>query len=136
MSEDIPEITTHAHDRGPDGKPLPITKTIDVRGEGKMKVEVRPGTDGERKYWTRRLEDVGDDVPDDLQAELFESFTPYDPNDFNGADEWSDVRPSLIDALGDAIFAELFDVGTNKFDEALDQRIGELSEGNQNPGIQ
>jgi hypothetical protein len=136
MSEDIPEITEHAHDRGPDGKPLPITKIVDVRGKGKMEVEVRPGTDGEREYWIRQFEDVGDPIPDDLKIELFEVFTPYEPADFNGADEWEDIRPSVTDALADAITAEIFDTGTNKFSEALDQRIGGLSEGNRNPGIQ
>jgi hypothetical protein len=131
MSEDIPEITAHAHERGPDGELLPVEKTVSVRGEGETTVRVKPATDGERNRWTKRLEDVGDDVPPEVQTELFESFLPdYEPADFRGAATWRDIRPAIADALANAVFAELFDVETDAFSEELAEHAEDFGEGN------
>jgi len=126
-----PDITAHAHERGPDGELLPVEKTVAVRGEGETTVRVKPATDGERNKWTDRLENAGEDVPPDLQGELFESFLPdYDPADFAGAETWRDIRPAIADALANAVFAELFDVETDEFSEELAEHAEDLGEGN------
>lgn len=130
MSEDTPDITAFAHERDSDGDLLPVTKTVTVRGEGETTVDVLPATDGDRNEWTRRLEDVGEDVPTDMQAELFETFTEYQPSDFGGAESWHDIRPAIADALANAIFAELFDVETDEFSDELAAHAEDIGEGN------
>jgi hypothetical protein len=124
------DITDLAHERDGDGELLPIEKTIEVRGEGEAEIEVIPGTSGQRREWRRRLEDAPDELADEAQADLFDEFLPYDPSDFGDAGSWDDIRPALTDAIGNAIFAELFDTGEDDFEEALTEAMEDVTEGN------
>lgn len=125
------KITELAHDRDGDGELLPVEKTVNVRGEGEADVEVYPATSGQRRKWRRKLEndENDDELADETQIELFDTFLPYEPVEFGGADSWLDVRPALEDALANAIFSELFDVEEDEFDEALKGAMREV-EGN------
>lgn len=130
------DITELAHERGSDGQLLPVKKTVEVRGEGPADLKVIPATSGQRREWKQSLEDDGDgEVSDDLEADLLDTFTPYTPSDF-GADEWSDIRPALSDALANAVFAELFDTGEDDFSQALADATEEITgaEGNAEMG--
>lgn len=135
----MPDITEAAHQRDGEGDLLPITKTVPVRGEGEMEVDVIPATSGQRREWMRRLQadaaddedaDASDELDDELEADLLDTFAAYDPEDFNGAESWNDVRPAITDALANAIFAELFDTGEDDFEAALDDAMAEVTEGN------
>jgi hypothetical protein len=126
----MPEITEFAHERGSDGELLTVEKTVEVRGEGEAGIEVYPATTGQRNEWKRRLEDADDELSDELQADLYDEFLPYDPGDFGGADSWSEIRPALDDALANAVFAELFDTGDDDISESLNEAIEEVAEGN------
>lgn len=127
------DITDLAHQRGSDGQLLPVERTVTVRGEGEATLEVIPATTGQRNEWEQRLEDAGEEIDGELRADLFDEFLPYGPEDF-GCDEWADIRPALDDALGTAIFAEIFDVQTDNMDRALARAMddvgGEAGEGN------
>lgn len=129
------KITELAHDRDGDGELLPVEKTVNVRGEGEADVEVYPATSGQRREWRRKLEndENDDELADETQIELFDTFLPYEPGEFGGADSWLDVRPALEDALANAIFSELFDVEEDEFDEALKGAMREV-EGNPSAG--
>lgn len=124
-------ITDLAHERGEGGELLPVEKTVEVRGEGEARVDVYPATSGQRREWRRRLDDQDDELDDETQADLFDTFLTYEPGDFGGAESWDDIRPSLEDALANAIFAELFDVEEDDFSEALEGAMAEI-EGNPN----
>ncbi len=121
-----------AHQRDGDGELLPVEKTVEVRGEGTAEIEVIPATTGQRNEWGRRLEDEPDQLGDEVGAELFDEFLPYSPDDFGGADSWSDIRPALSDALANAVFAALFDSGEDDFSQALDDAM-ESASGNPEP---
>lgn len=133
MTDDsIPaDITELAHQRGSDGQLLPVEKTIQVRGEGEATVKVYPATTGQRNEWRQKLEAEGDEVPTELEGELLAEFLPYEPGDF-GASEWSELRPALVDALSNAIFAELFDTGDDDFQQAVNERLESVT-GNPTP---
>lgn len=126
MSDDTPSVTDLAHERGADGDLLPVTKTVEVRGEGEADVEVRPATAGQRNEWKRKLQDGDEELADDVRDDLFDEFLAYDPADFGGAESWDGIRPALEDALANAIFSELFD--TDDFEarvrEAIEERSG------------
>jgi hypothetical protein len=124
------EITDLAHERGSDGQLLPVTKTVEVRGEGEAEIEVIPATSGQRREWRQRLEDEADELADETQADLFDEFLEYDPEDFGDAESWDDIRPALTDAIGNAIFSELFDTGEDDFEKALTEAMEDVTEGN------
>jgi len=143
--ETPPSITDLAHERGDDGDPLPVERTAKVRrskeaagedenegrGEALVTVEVYPATSGQRNTWQRRLEEEGEELSGETEAELFDEFAAHEPTDFNDADAWADVRPAITDALGEVILAELFDVPQDQFFEALnDWSATAASEGN------
>jgi hypothetical protein len=132
MADETPaSITSLAHERGEDGKPLPVTRTATVDGRGEFAVEVYPATSGKRNTWQRRLEEEGEELTEETEAELLEEFAAHDPADFNNAETWMDVRPAITDALGEVILAELFDVPQDEFFEALEDWSAEAaSEGN------
>jgi len=146
MSDEDPQsITDLAHERGPDGEPLPVERIAKVRrteehlGEDESEdrevievpVDVYPAGDGQRNLWKRRLEDEGVELSEETQEELFEKFAAVEPEDFNGAKTWADVRPKITDALGEVILAEIFDVPQDQFFKALDEWSGEAArEGN------
>lgn len=124
----MPDITDLAHKRGSDGELLPVTKTVEVRGEGDAEVEIYPAGSGQRNEWGRRLQKLdeeteGEELDDETEAELLDEFAAYEPSDFNGAESWSDVRPAITDALANAIFAELFDTEEDDFSEALESAM-------------
>lgn len=124
----MPDITEAAHERDGDGNLLPVTHEVEVRGE-EYEVDVYPATSGDRKAWRRRLEDQGEELDDDVEADLLDEFANYDPDDF-GADSWDDVRPGITDALGEAVFHELFDTDQDVFAAALESRQAEATAGN------
>jgi hypothetical protein len=124
------DITDLAHERDGDGDLLPVEKTIEVRGEGEADLKVIPATSGQRREWRQRLEDESDELGDETEAELFDEFLPYDPDDFGDAESWNDIRPALSDALGNAIFAELFDTEEDDFEKALTEAMEDVTEGN------
>lgn len=141
MTDTNTPITDLAHQRDSDGALLPVEKTVAVRGEGEATVELYPATSGQRREWRRRFEadaESGEELDDDLQADLFDEFLPYEPSDFGDADAWSDIRPALEDALANAIFAELFDTEQDEFGAALDEAMAEVqdAEGNPEPSIE
>ena len=147
-----PSITDLAHERGDDGDPLPVERTVNVRraeepaGEDEeppeedengdrggvlVTVEVYPATSGQRNTWQQRLEEEGEELGEETEAELFDEFAAHEPVDFNNADAWAEVRPAITDALGEVILAELFDVPQDQFFEALnDWSATAASEGN------
>lgn len=124
------DITDLAHERDGDGDLLPVEKTIEVRGEGEADLKVIPATSGQRREWRQRLEDESDELADETEADLFDEFLPYDPDDFGDAESWNDIRPALSDALGNAIFAELFDTEEDDFEKALTEAMEDVTEGN------
>lgn len=124
------DITDLAHERDGDGDLLPVEKTIEVRGEGEADLKVIPATSGQRREWRQRLEDESDELGDETEADLFDEFLPYDPDDFGDAESWNDIRPALSDALGNAIFAELFDTEEDDFEKALTEAMEDVTEGN------
>jgi hypothetical protein len=131
------DITEAAHERGDDGELLPVTRTVEVRGAGEKEVEVIPATTGQRRAWKRRLRDEADEdgdgeLGDEVEADLFDEFLPYEPSDFGGAGSWNDIRPALSDAMGNAVFAVLFDV-EGDFEDALADAMDEVTEGNPKP---
>jgi hypothetical protein len=132
MAEETPaSITTLAHERGDDGEPLPVTRTATMDGRGEFTVDVYPATSGQRNSWQRRLQEEGEELSDETEVELLEEFAAHDPQDFNDVDSWMDVRPAIVDAVGEVILAEIFDVPEDEFFEALEDRSGEASrEGN------
>jgi Mlc titration factor MtfA (ptsG expression regulator) len=130
-TDDPPSITSLAHERGEDGDPLPVEREIEIEGRGTYTVEVYPATSGERNTWQRRLQEEGDELSSETEAELLDAFAAHEPAEFNGADTWMDVRPAVTDAVGEVIMAELFDVPEDQFFEALDEWSGEAArEGN------
>jgi hypothetical protein len=129
--EDPPSITNLAHERGEDGDPLPVEREIDINGRGTYTVEVYPATSGERNTWQRTLREEGEELSSETEAELLDEFAAHEPDEFNAADSWMDVRPAITDAVGEVIMAELFDVPEDQFFEALDEWSGEAArEGN------
>ena len=76
----------------------------------------------------RNLDDEGEELDDETQADLFDEFLPYEPADFGGAGEWHEIRPALEDALADAVFTELFDTGSNDFAAALEESMDDTME--------
>lgn len=128
------EITDLAHKRGSDGQLLPVEKQVNVRGQDEpVDVKVYPATTGQRREWQQKLKDASEELGDELEAELFEEFLPYEPTDFGRAQEWTDIRPALADALGNAIFAELFDTDEDDFSEALTSAMEEVTAEAGNP---
>lgn len=123
------DITTAAHDRGGDGQLLPVSRTVEVRGE-EYDVDIYPATTGQRKEWINRLDDEDDELSEETEADLLDEFADYEPGDFNGAEAWADVRPGITDALGEAILAEIFDTDQDEFTEALEQAVEEATGGN------
>lgn len=124
MSENTPSIEEVAHERGSDGQLLSVTETVEIHGQ-EYEVELVPATTGDRNEWQQRLEDEGEELSDELTADLLDEFAEHDPEDF-GADSWDDVRPAITDALGNAILARLFDAeDPDEFAEALTEAAAE-----------
>ena len=121
------DITEKAHERGSEGQLLPVEKTVDVHGDATA-VEIYPATAGQRREWIHRLDDEGEELDDETQADLFDEFLPYEPADFGGAGEWHEIRPALEDALADAVFTELFDTGSDDFAAALEESMDDAME--------
>lgn len=129
MSE-TPSITEAVHDRGSDGELLPVTETVEIHGT-EYEVEIYPATTGQRNEWQDRLESEGEELEDETTYELLDEFAAVDPDDF-GADEWSDIRPAVTDAIGNAVLARLYDAeDTDAFVEALEDAAREETQGNQ-----
>jgi hypothetical protein len=120
------DITDLAHDRDADGELLPVTESVEIRGET-YRVDIYPATTGERNEWLRRFEDesvegLSDDTTDDLLSQFLAELTPAD----FGADSWTDVRPAVTSALSDAVMARLFDAGdADEFRAALEAEGGQ-----------
>jgi len=120
------DITDLAHDRDADGELLPVTESVEIRGET-FDVDIYPATTGERNEWLRRFEDesvegLSDDTTDDLLSQFLAELTPAD----FGLDSWTDVRPAVTSALSDAVMARLFDA-----DDADEFRAALEAEGDQ-----
>ena len=129
-SGDDGDITDLAHERDSDGDPLPVTRMAKVPERGSYEVEVYPATNGERNEWMRHLENQGEELDGETEADLLEEFLVLSPDDF-GADSWGDIRPAIVDALGEVVLAELFDTPDDQFTQALKDRKQEVSEGNE-----
>jgi len=129
MSEDTPDISEAAHERGSDGQLLSVTETVEIHGQ-EYEVEIEPATTGQRNEWRQRLEDEGEELSDEITSELLDEFAEHEPSDF-GADSWDDVRPAIVDAIGNCILARIFDAeDVDQFTEALSEAAAE-AEGNQ-----
>jgi len=129
MADDTPSIEEIAHDRGSDGDLLPVTETLEIHGQ-EFEAEIIPATTGDRNEWKQRLQDEGEELSDEITAELLDEFADHEPGDF-GADSWDGVRPAVTDALGNAVLARMFDAeNTDEFAEALSEAAAE-AQGNQ-----
>lgn len=123
------DITEIAHERDSAGELIAVEETVTVHGED-YDVRVYPATTGQQNEWRNRLEDEGDELPDDITFELCDEFADYGPGDFN-AESWADVRPAITEAISSAALSKIFDAeSAGAFTEALEDAAAEATEGN------
>jgi len=124
------DITALSHDRDSDGDLLPVEESVEIHGDS-YDVDIYPATTGQRNEWLRRLDSAGEDLGEELTADLLDEFcADLTPGDF-GCETWADVRPAVTDALANTIMARLFDAGdSDEFIQALQARGAGGGEGN------
>lgn len=129
--QEVQSITEAAHERGADGKPMAVTEEVEFHGST-WEVDIYPATTGERNEWIQRLEGEDEELSEEVTEELLDEFAVPDPSDFGGAESWSDVRPVITDAIGNAILARMFDAGDpDEFAQSLADLAEESVEGNE-----
>lgn len=110
------------HERDGDGELLPITKTITAGGD-EYEIDVLPAPAGERNRWLDRLEDEGAELSDEFVEELLDQFVDDPTLDALGVNQWSDLRPSIYDAIGETTLAVVLEQDDDDpFADALEER--------------